>query len=182
MSGWQSPDTARGIDDISHMDGPTTMNQSPHRDTVEFRGLRGRVLAGLLQLGFVRFNRVQLGFVEKPAEYQRFLREVIGPRLSALPGRLGVFGTGEHTKILLAALPELANRIHCFVDNNSALWRSERFDRIVLAPSAAVKECDAFFLSTAVFQHVLRADLRRHGFAGPIVAVDDKLPPSWFLA
>jgi hypothetical protein len=158
------------------------MNKAPHRDTIEFRGVRERVLARLLQLRFVRFHRVQLGFVEKPAEYQRFLRDIIGPRLASLPGRLGVFGTGEHTKILLAAIPELAARIHCFVDNNSALWRTERFDRIVLAPSIAVQECEAFFLSTAVFQHVLRADLRRHGFAGPIVAVDDELPPSWFLA
>ena len=158
------------------------MNQQPATASIPFSGVRGRALSGLLQLGFVRFHRVQLGFVKTPGQYQRFLADVIGPRLAALPGRLGVFGAGEHTRILLQALPDLADRIHCFVDNNSALWRQERFGHLVLPPEQAVRECDAIFLSTVVFQHVLRADLTRLNFKGPIVAVDDVVPSAWFLA
>ena len=53
--------------------------------TIPFSGLTGRALAGLLQLPFVRFHRVQLGFVERPAQYERFLAEVVGPQLASLP-------------------------------------------------------------------------------------------------
>lgn len=147
-----------------------------------FTGVRGRLLSRLLQLGFVRFHRVQRSAVECPHEYARFLTEVVGPRLSALPGRLGVFGVGAHTETVLKALPGLEARIHCFTDNNQGLWRQTRFGKPVLPPAEAVSECDAFFLSTAVFQRVLAADLRRHGFRGPVVAVDDDVPASWFLA
>ena len=145
-------------------------------------GLQGRLLGSLLQLAFVRFHRVQLGFVEKPHEYERFLVDVVGRRLETMPGTLGVFGVGQHTQTLLKALPGLVSRVHCFTDNNGAFWNQERFGRPVLPPGEAVRRCDLFLLSTAVFQHVLRADLRRLGFAGPIVAVDDVVPPSWFLA
>jgi hypothetical protein len=37
-------------------------------------------------------------------------------------------------------------------------------------------------LSTAVYQHILRADLKKLGFTGAIVAMDDVVPASWFLA
>ena len=57
-----------------------------------FTGVRGRFLAQLLQLDFVRFHRVQLGVVECPRQYTQFLADVVGPKLFALPGRLGVFG------------------------------------------------------------------------------------------
>lgn len=144
--------------------------------------LQGWMLGHLLQLAFVRFHRVQLGFVETPHDYERFLVEVVGQRLAALPGTLAVFGVGQHTQTLLKALPSLAGRISCFADNNPALWNQERFGRPVLPPADAVRRCEVFLLSTAVFQHVLRADLRRRGFTGPIVAVDDVVPPSWFLA
>jgi hypothetical protein len=71
--------------------------------------------------------------------------------------------------------------VHCFADNNAALWHQERFGRPVLPPREAVRTCEVFVLSTAVFQHVLRADLRRLGYRGPIIAMDDDMPPAWFL-
>jgi hypothetical protein len=147
-----------------------------------FRGFAGRVLSALLQLKFVRFHRVQLACVESPVEYERFLSTVLGGRLEQTRGTLGVFGVGEHTRVLLRALPTLQGRIHCFIDNNSAIWRQQRFGRPVLPPEQALKECDAILLSSAVFQHVLRAELKRRAFTGPILAVDDVVPPEWFLA
>jgi hypothetical protein len=147
-----------------------------------FNGVFGRLLAHLLQWPFVRFHRVQLGVVETPLDYERFLAEVVGPRLDAIEGRIGVFGCGEHTRIVLKALPGLAERIHCLTDNNAVLWHQTRFGRPLLPPEKAVRTCDAFFLSTAVFQHVIRADLKRLGFRGPVIAVDDVVPPHWFLA
>lgn len=146
-----------------------------------FTGLRGRALARLLQLPSTRYHRVQLGFVEAPEQYEQFLADVVGQRIAELPGRLGVFGVGSHTEILLKALPSLADRVHCFTDNNPALWHKPRFGRPVLPPGDAVAACDAFVLSTAVFQRILEGDLRRLGFRGPIVAVDDVVPPAWFL-
>lgn len=157
------------------------MSQSSDAQVIPFDGLKGRTLSGLLQLPFVRFHRVQLGFVERPAQYQRFLAEVIGPRLFALPEPLGVFGAGEHSRVLLEAIPELESRIFCFIDNNSGLWGKERFGKLVLSPADALPQCGGIFLSTAVFQHVLRADVRKRGYSGPVVAVDDLVPPSWFL-
>ena len=146
-----------------------------------FTGVRGRALSRLLQLPFVRYHRVQLGFVERPRQYRRFLADVLGPRLDALPGRIGVFGVGVHTEIVLKALPAFADRIHCFTDNNATMWQQTRFGKTVLPPTTAVEECDAFLLSTAVFQRVLEGDLRRLGFTGPVVAVDDHVPAAWFL-
>ena len=148
---------------------------------VAFTGLQGRLLAALLQWPIVRFHRLQRGFVEQPAEYRRFLFEVIGARLADTPGRVGVFGCGEHSRVLLGSIPELRERVHCFTDNNAALWHQDRFGCRVLPPEEAVKACDVIVLSTAVFQHVLRADLRRLGFAGTVIAMDDLVPPSWFL-
>ena len=158
------------------------MSQSVEADSIPFPGLRGRILARLLQLPFVRFHRVQLGFVERPVQYQRLLAEVIAPRLAEVPGPLGVFGAGEHTRVLLKAVPEIDSRIHCFTDNNPSLWGQERLGHLVLPPAEAAQQCGSIFLSTAVYQHVLRKDLLALGFSGPIVAVDDLLPPSWFLA
>lgn len=149
---------------------------------IPFTGLRGRALARLLQAPFVRFHRVQLGFVERPVQYQQFLAEVIAPRLAEMPEPLGVFGSGEHTRVLLKAIPELDERIHCFLDNNASLWGQERLGHIVLPPAEAVRQCSSIFLSTAVFQHELRKDLKRLSFSGPTLAVDDAVPPSWFLA
>ena len=149
---------------------------------IPFSGIKARALAGLLQLAFVRFHRVQLGFVERPAQYERFLAEVIAPRLAALPAPIGIFGAGEHTRVLLKSMPWLDEEVFCFIDNNAALWGQERFGKIVLSPADALQKVNAIFLSTAVFQHVLRADVKRRGFTGPIVAVDDVVPPSWFLA
>jgi hypothetical protein len=157
------------------------MHQRSTAPHLPFTGVRGHVVAGLLQIPFVRFHRVQLGFVERPAQYQSFLAEVVGPRIAALPDPLGVFGAGEHTRVLLNAVPELAGRIHCLVDNNSSLWGQERFGRPVLSPVDAVRQCRSMFLSTAVFQHVLNEDLARLTFAGPVIAVDDVVPPAWFL-
>src|SRR5688500_6561391 len=111
------------------------------RPATSFQSLRGRLLSALLQLRFVRFHRTQLGAVEAPAEYERFLAEVIVQRLESVPGRLGVFGVGEHTRTLLRAIPGLQARIHCFIDNNQALWRHQRFGRPVLPPDQAIKEC-----------------------------------------
>jgi hypothetical protein len=157
------------------------MSSSAAASAVPFTGLRGSALAALLQLRVVRYHRIQLGFVEAPAEYARFLQLVVGPRLDALPGALGVFGVGAHTELVLRVLPGLTERIRCFTDNNPALWQTTRFGAPVLAPADAAAVCDAFFLSTAVFQRQLHADLRRHGFRGPIVAMDDVVPPAWFL-
>ena len=148
---------------------------------VAFTGLQGRLLGALLQWPLVRFHRLQRGFVEQPAEYRRFLFEVIGARLADTPGRVGVFGCGEHSRILLASIPTLRDRVHCFTDNNAALWHQQRFGFQVLPPEEAARACELFVLSTAVFQHVLRGDLRRLGFRGPIVAMDDEMPPWWFL-
>ena len=155
-------------------------NPSPHG--ISFSGIKGRALSGLLQLPFVRFHRVQLGFVERPAQYERFLADVVGPRLLELPVPLGVFGAGEHTRVLLKAVPWLDERIFCLIDNNASLWGQERFGKVVLSPADALPQVGAVFLSTAVFQHVLRADITRRGFTGPVVAVDDVVPPDWFLA
>ncbi|MCC7010076.1 MAG: hypothetical protein IT184_14815 [Acidobacteria bacterium] len=148
---------------------------------VPFRGLHGRALVRLLQLPFVRYHRVQLGFVERPRQYRRFLTDVLGPRLDAIGGRIGVFGVGAHTELLRTALPGFAERIHCFTDNNATLWHQTRFGKTVLPPAGAVEQCDAFLLSTTVFQRVLTADLRRLGFAGPVLAIDDDVPAPWFL-
>jgi hypothetical protein len=148
---------------------------------VHFAGLRGRVLARLLQVPAVRYHRVQLGFVETPQEYEAFLQEVVARRLASLPAPLGVFGVGAHTDLVVRVLPDLASRIHCFTDNNPAQWHRTRHDRPVLPPAEAAAQCASFFLSTAVFQPVLTADLRRVGFTGPIVAMDDQVPPRWFL-
>ncbi len=156
------------------------MTETSHE--IPFAGVKGRVMSGLLQLPFVRFHRVQLGFVERPDQYEQFLATVVGPRLAELPAPLGVFGAGEHSRVLLKSVPALEDRILCFVDNNPALWRQTRFGKLVMSPADALPQCRSIFLSTAVFQHVLRADLRRRGFCGPIVAVDDVVPPSWFLA
>jgi hypothetical protein len=150
--------------------------------SIPFTGLRGRTLARLLQLPSVRYHRVQLGAVERPREYRRFLSSAVVPRLLALPGRLGVFGVGSHSDIVVAAAPEIADHIHCVTDNNPAHWRQQRFGKWVLPPVEAVACCDAFFLSTAVFQRVIHADLIRLGFRGPVVAVDDDVPPGWFLS
>jgi hypothetical protein len=144
--------------------------------------MKGRVLSRLLQVGFVRFHRVQLGFVEAPRQYRKFLADVIGARLAACPGRLGIFGAGEHTRVFLSALPEIESRVHCLTDNNPQLWRTRRFGHIVLPPAEAIEACEVIFLSTAVYQHVIRAELVKKKFKGPIVAVDDVVPPSWFLA
>ena len=114
------------------------MSRTEAAPTIPFAGFRGRVLARALQFGFVRYHRIQLGFVERPRQYERVLTE--------------------------------------------ALWGQLRFGRTVLPPEDAVAECDAFFLSTAVFQRILQWDLRRLGFTGPIVAMDDVVPPEWFLA
>jgi hypothetical protein len=149
---------------------------------IPFTGLRGRVLAGLLQLPSVRFHRIQRGVAETPSEYERFVVEVVGPRLTRLSGRLGIFGAGEHTRMVLQALPAILDRVHCLLDNNTALWHQERHGRLVLPPAQAVCDCDTIFLSTAVFQHVLRADLKRLDFKGTIIAMDDIVPPQWFLA
>jgi hypothetical protein len=148
---------------------------------VPFTGFRGSALAALLQLRFVRYHRVRLGFVEAPAEYARFLACVVGPRLDTLPGALGIFGVGAHTELVLKVLPGLTGRLRCFTDNNATLWQTMRFGAPVLPPDEAARACDVLFLSTAVFQRQLRADLRRHGFRGPIVAMDDMVPPAWFL-
>ncbi|MEZ5290587.1 MAG: hypothetical protein R2745_05865 [Vicinamibacterales bacterium] len=156
---------------------PTTIAGAP----VRFDGLGGRLLGGLLQLPFVRYHRVQLGFVETPVEYEAFLRDVVGPRLDALPGRLGIFGVGAHTDLVLKVLPDLAARLHCFTDNNAVHWHRERHGVAVLPPEEAARACEVFFLSTAVYQRVLEADLRRVAFQGPIVAMDDVVPPAWFL-
>ena len=40
-----------------------------------FTGLRGHLLAAMLQLPVVRHHRVQLGFVEAPAEYDAFIAQ-----------------------------------------------------------------------------------------------------------
>ena len=157
------------------------MDQQAQARTTSFSGLRGQAIAALLQLRFVRYHRVQLGFAERPVHYEAFLGEVVAPRLASLPDPLGVFGAGEHTRVLLKVVPELAVRIHCFVDNNQSLWGQERFGRTVLSPAEAVQECASMFLSTAVFQHVLRDQLKRLSFTGPTVAVDDVVPPAWFL-
>jgi hypothetical protein len=157
-----------------------TAHHSGH--STAFSGIRGAILGRLLQIDFVRFHRVQLGAVECPGQYSQFLADVVGPRLFALPGRLGIFGVGAHTEVVLKALPTLGDRIHCFTDNNGSVWHQTRFGKPVLPPTEAVATCEAFFLSTAVFQRVLDGDLRRHGFRGPIVAVDDVVPPSWFLS
>jgi hypothetical protein len=158
------------------------MSQTRAAPAIPFTGLRGRTLARLLQLPFVRYHRVQLGFVERPRQYERFLTEIVAPRLDRLPGKLGIFGVGAHTDVALTHVPGLPERVHCFTDNNAALWRQPRFGKLVLPPQDAVTECDAFFLSTAVFQRILEQDLRRLGFTGPIVAMDDEVPPGWFLA
>jgi hypothetical protein len=147
-----------------------------------FTGAKGRLLAALLQLSFVRYRRVQRGFAERPRQYEQFLATVVSERIEALGDcRLGVFGVGVHTQVALTHIASLRNRLHCFTDNNAALWHQHRFGRIVLPPREAVTVCDAFFLSTAVFQRVLTADLRALGFRGPIVAVDDSVPAGWFL-
>ena len=155
----------------------------PQTDTVAspFTGVGGRTLSRLLELPFVRYHRVQLGFVERPRQYEQFLADVVGPRLDTLPGRLGVFGVGAHTDLLLKVLPGLGDRIACFTDNNAGLWGQTRFGKLVLPPADAVGECEVFLLSTAVFQRALSADLRRLGFTGPVVAMDDVVPASWFL-
>lgn len=149
--------------------------------TVHLAGLRGRLLGRLLQVPAVRYHRVQLGFVETPQDYEAFLMDVVAPRLAVLPAPLGVFGVGAHTDLVLRVLPDLANRVHGFTDNNPAQWHRTKHDRPVLPPAEAVAQCASFFLSTAVFQRVLTADLRRLGFRGPIVAMDDVVPPHWFL-
>lgn len=148
---------------------------------LRFVGLRGWMLARLLQVPAVRYHRVQRGFVETPQEYEVFLQEVIAPRLASLPTPLGVFGVGAHTDLLVRVLPDLVSRIHCFTDNNAAQWHRTRHDRRILPPAEAAARCASFFLSTAAFQRVLTADLRRLGFAGPIAAMDDEVPPHWFL-
>jgi hypothetical protein len=160
----------------------TTDTDAQPVSLIPFTGVKGRLLSRLLQLGFVRFHRVQLGFVEAPRQYQQFLADVVAPRLDALPGRLGVFGAGEHTRVLLSTLPELDARVHCLIDNNPQLWKTRRLGHLVLPPAEAIQVCDVIFLSTAVFQHVIRAELKQKNFRGPIVAVDDVVPPSWFLA
>jgi hypothetical protein len=159
------------------------MEQLAHaKTTALFTGLRGQAIASLLQLRFVRYHRVQLGFAERPAQYEAFLREVVAPRLGSLPDPLGVFGAGEHTRVLLRVVPNLADRIHCFVDNNQSLWGQERLGRTVISPADAVQLCASIFFSTAVFQHVLRDQLKQLSFTGPTVAVDDVVPPAWFLS
>ncbi len=149
--------------------------------SLPFTGLSGRVLARLLELDFVRYHRLQLGFVEWPLQYERFIADVLGPRVDAMPGKLGVFGVGVHTDVLIKSLPTLTERIHCFTDNNGAHWRQTRHGKPVLPPAEAVSTCDAFLLSTAVYQRVLEADLRRLGFTGPVMAMDDVVPATWFL-
>jgi len=148
---------------------------------VPFTGLRGRLLAALLQLPVVRHHRVQLGFVEAPAEYDAFLAEVVGRRLAAAPGRVAIFGAGAHTERLLACVPGLAGRVGCLTDNNRALWGSTRFGVPIVSPAEAMMRADVMVLSTAVFQRQLRADLARLDFGGTVIAMDDEVPPAWFL-
>ncbi len=149
---------------------------------VAFGGFRGYLLAQLLQLKCVRFHRAQFGCIEHPAEYERFLAEVVGFRIMETGyRRIGIFGTGEHTRVVLRAMPWLIERVRCFVDNNPRLHGQAFLNRPVSAPQEAVKDCEAFFLSTTVFQRAMHKDLRRLGFRGPVIAVDDEVPPHWFL-
>jgi hypothetical protein len=139
------------------------------------------MLAWLLQRRIVRFHRIQHGFARCPAQYRSFVVDVVGPRVRALgPCRLGIFGTGQHTALLLQELPELQSTLACFADNSAAAGRTLH-GRPVLLPRLAVAQCDAMVLSTAVFQEQMRADLRTLGFGGPVIAVDDVVPPEWFL-
>jgi hypothetical protein len=149
---------------------------------IPFTGLKGLALSRLLQLGFVRYRRVQLGFSEFPQQYKAFLTSVVGTRLESLPGKVGIFGTGAHTGLLLEAIPGLDARVACLLDNNQSLWRQSKFGHVVLPPREAITECHVIVLSTAVYQHALRADLKKLGFTGAIVAMDDVVPASWFLA
>jgi signal transduction histidine kinase len=148
---------------------------------IQFRGLRGRIIAFLLQLPLVRFHRLQRGFAQQPQLYRTFLATLVHERLRPLTGALGIFGCGEHTRLLLEAIPELAERVHCYTDNNAALWHQQRFGRPVLPPAEAARVCSAVILSTVVFQSAMRRDLLRLGFRGTIIAMDDRLPPAWFL-
>lgn len=150
-------------------------------DAVPFTGLRGRLLAALLQLPVVRHHRVQLGFVEAPAEYDAFLADVIGRRVAEAPGRVAVFGAGAHTERVLACVPALRDRVTCLTDNNRALWGTTRFGLPVVSPFEAVTRADVMVLSTAVFQRQLRADLDRLEFRGTVIAMDDEVPAAWFL-
>ena len=160
-------------------------NQSEGKNiasSITFKGYKGFLLARLLQLKPVRFHRTQLGWVENPSAYEKFVADVVGRRIeSAGCSRWGIFGTGEHTRVVLRALPWLLERVRCFADNNPRLHGQMFMDRPVYAPGDAVKECDGFFLSTAVFQSTMHRDLKHLGFRGPILAVDDKVPPQWFL-
>ena len=150
--------------------------------TLSFRGLEGRLLARVLQMGFARYRRVQIGFVNDPAQYRLFLKAIVAPRLRDVPGRLGVFGVGSHTEVVLKTVPDLHDRVTLLTDNNPDTWNRTKFGKPVVPPAEAVDACEAFFLSTAVFQHVLRADLTALGFDGTVIAVDDHVPPEWFLA
>jgi hypothetical protein len=153
----------------------------PAEGPTPFHGVKGRIWGWILQRPGIRYYRIQLAVAESPRDYERFLADIVAPRILGLRGRLGIFGVGEHTRLLLHADPSLARRIECFADNNAALWHQEQFGRPVLSAAEAVKRCDAFFLSTAVFQRSLRGDLDALGFEGPVLAVDDVGPPEWFL-
>jgi hypothetical protein len=149
---------------------------------VSFASFQGFLLEKLLQMGPVRFHRIQRGWVDNPCEYKRFIAEVIGPRIvDTNCRRLGIFGTGEHTRIILNALPELLERVQCFADNNHNIQGQQLMNRPVCSPENAVKICDGFILSTAIFQHEMHKNLQKLGFKGPVIAMDDDVPPHWFL-
>ena len=77
--------------------------------------------------------------------------------------------------------PGLVERVACLTDNNRALWGTTRFGLPVVSPAEAVMRAEVMVLSTAVFQRQLRADLVRLDFRGTVIAMDDEVPPAWFL-
>ncbi len=146
-----------------------------------FKGLYGRGLRLLLQFKFVRFHRIQKGFSETPIIYQDFLHQVVWPRIANTTGRVGIFGAGSHTDIALKSMPKFAEKVFCLTDNNKDLWYQTKFNKPILPPTEAVKACDIFFLSTAIYQDIFRADLKRLHFKGEIISIEDEVPPTWFL-
>lgn len=158
------------------------MNKSPIPFQVNFTAFQGFLFRKLLQSGPVRCHRIRRGCVENPAEYKIFIAEVIARRIMDTNcTRLGIFGTGEHTRILLTAIPWLIERVRCFADNNAMLHGQEFMNRPVRPPCDAVKECDAFLLSTTLFQRSMHKDLKQLGFNGPMISMDDDVPSHWFL-
>lgn len=135
-----------------------------------------KVLCWAFNLRTFRRLRLEAGYYY-PKAYMRFLRDVVGSRLSQYyDNKIGVFGSGEHTKLLFDSVPALADRVGCVLDNDPTRWGKTIYGKDIVPPKDAVDDCAVIFLSSIAFQNAMESQLKQLGFRGIILRPDDSVP------